>query len=190
MEDRDDEESEPIKRPKDPIGRLISENTHYSKNKDDLLDIHVGNPLRKITDILEEIKNQKAFSFTLKGSLGITGVFLALSLFGIFGGQKLMCDKGTHSQIGIVKILNITETEPITSIPVLSNIIRFLSPKITHPRAILVKKDNSTLSLPYSRNVNFVNYKDITIVATGHYDSCSQTLLVDDPNGVEAINPI
>ncbi len=190
MEDRDDEESEPIKRPKDPIGRLISENTRYTKDKDDLLDIHVGNPLRKITDILEEIKNQKAFSFTLKGSLGITGVFLALSLFGIFGGQKILCDKGTQSQIGIIKILNIKETEPVSSIPVLSNIINFLSPKPTHPRTVLVKKDNSTLSLPYSRNINLVDYKDINIIATGHYDSCSQTLLINDPNGVETISTI
>ena len=60
--------------------------THVSVDhkvtQDALLDVHIGNPLRRITQLLEEIKRQKAFSFTLKGSLGIMGVALALSVFG------------------------------------------------------------------------------------------------------------
>jgi len=36
-------------------------------------------------ELLQDIKKQKAFSFTLKGSLGIAGVALALGMFGIFG---------------------------------------------------------------------------------------------------------
>src|SRR3989338_7295204 len=53
---------------KNPISNFLRNNTSVSKTKDDstLLEIHIGNPLRKITQLLEEIKKQKAFSFTLK----------------------------------------------------------------------------------------------------------------------------
>src|SRR3989344_7304729 len=96
---------------KDPIEKFISENIHYSKNKDNLLDVHIGNPLRRIAELLEEIKRQKAFSFTLKGSLGIAGVALALGVFGVLGSGRILCDKGIQTQIGTIKILSVQEKE-------------------------------------------------------------------------------
>lgn len=172
---------------KDPISRLFSENIHYERNKDDLLDIHVGNPLRKIVDLLQEIKNQKAFSFTLKGSLGIAGVFLALSVFGILGGGKMLCDKGTQSKIGVIKILAVQERESYTSIPILSQIIDFFAVKPVHPRTLIVDQNEISANIPFSANVNFLQYKNIKVITTGNYDSCSQTLKVTDPTAIEPI---
>lgn len=170
---------------KDPISKYFSENIHYSRNKDDLLDVHVGNPLRRITQLLEEIKKQKAFSFTLKGSLGLAGVFLALSIFGVLGGGRMLCDKGPQSKIGTIKILNITEREPSTEIPVLSQIIDFFAPKPLHPRTILVDQGNTNVNIPFSSNVNFKQYENLQVAATGNYNACSQTLKVSDPSGIE-----
>lgn len=165
-----------------PVGEFLSSHTRYSKNKDDLLDIHIGNPLRKIMLLLEDIKNQKAFSFTLKGSLGIMGVALALSLFGIFGSSKMLCDKGTQTQIGILKELtSITQEE---SIPILKGIANYYNSllfftsntKIQNKRVILLKGDNSTIYLPYLNSITYIPYLNRQIFATGQYDSCSQTL--------------
>ncbi len=61
-------------------------NKKVKESSDDLIDVHVGNPLRRVIELLQDIKKQKAFSFTLKGSLGIAGVALALGLFGVFCG--------------------------------------------------------------------------------------------------------
>src|SRR3989338_3621357 len=110
---------------KNPISNFLRNNTSVSKTKDDstLLEIHIVNPLRKITQLLEEIKKQKVFSFTLKGSLGIMGVALALSVFGIFGGSKMLCDKGVQTKLGTLKILAVPENEP--SIPLLSPAIDY-----------------------------------------------------------------
>ena len=78
---------------------FVKKQTKLSKTDDDntLLDVHIGNPLRRITVLLEEIKKQKAFSFTLRGSLGIMGVVLALSIFGFFGTTTALCNKGVQS---------------------------------------------------------------------------------------------
>ena len=89
------------------------------KTTDDntLVDVHVNNPLKKVIALLEEIKKQKAFSFTLKGSLGIMGVFLALSVFGIFGGGKLLCDKGLQTKVGELRVLQLTEEATDPDVP-------------------------------------------------------------------------
>lgn len=170
--------------PNDPISQFITQHTHYSKNQDDLIDVHVGNPLRKITLLLEEIKKQKAFSFTLRGSLGIMGVFLALSVFGVFGGGKLLCDKGVQSQIGVIKTLAVYDTDGPT-IPVLSSILDYFSPKKVHQRSVLVKENEAIINLPFSKDVNLAQYQNLPVMLTGNYDACSQTLKVTDPAAIE-----
>jgi len=170
----------------DVVSKVISDNTHYHKDSDKLLDIHIGNPLRRITELLEEIKKQKAFSFTLKGSLGIAGVFLALSIFGILGGGQILCDKGIQSQIGTVKILNIKETQSRSDIPVLSLIINYFAPRTTYNRTILVNDEDKTINIPYTRAINIESYKNLKVVATGNYDSCSKELKIEDQSGIES----
>lgn len=182
------EKPKPQSQPKDPVSKFFSGHTRYSKNQDDLVNIHVGNPLRRITSLLEEIKRQKAFSFTFKGSLGIVGVALALSLFGIFGGGKLLCDKGIQSQIGLIKILNATEKQS-SDIPFLSPLIDFFSSLSSsnplYPRTLLVKNDNSAIHLPFSQFVDYALFQNRLVIATGNYDSCSQTLKINSPTSIE-----
>ena len=169
---------------KDPIEKFISENIHYSKNKDNLLDVHIGNPLRRIAELLEEIKRQNAFSFTLKGSLGIAGVALALGVFGVLGGGRILCDKGMQTQIGTIKTLNVQEQE-VGGLPIISNILDWFNPKQAHNRVVLIREDDSAISLPFSRAVNFTQYNNFQIAATGNYDSCAQTLTIKDPTALE-----
>lgn len=169
---------------KGPIERLFSENVHYSKSQDDILDVHVGNPLRRITQLLEDIRRQKAFSFTLKGSLGVMGVFLALSVFGILGGGKILCDKGVQKQIGVIKVLNVQEKEP-ANLPLLSNILEYFSPRPTHNSIVLVRSDETIITIPHNKNIKVDQYANYPVVATGNYDSCGQTLRINDPNAVE-----
>ncbi|OGH26413.1 MAG: hypothetical protein A3C30_04895 [Candidatus Levybacteria bacterium RIFCSPHIGHO2_02_FULL_40_18] len=169
---------------KDPVEKFISENVHYSKNKDDLLDVHIGNPLRRITELLEEIKRQKAFSFTLKGSLGIAGVILTLSILGILGAGNLLCAKGVQKQIGVVKVLNIKEKEP-PAIPLFSDVIDLFFARPKHNSVVLVKSDDTVITLPYSRSVSLNQYASLPVIATGDYDSCGQTLTIKDPTAIE-----
>jgi len=172
---------------KDPIGNFFSQNVHYTKKKDDLLDIHIGNPLRKITQLLEEIKKQKAFSFTLKGSLGIAGVALAIGIFGVFGGGKMLCEKGVQSHIGIVRVLQIEESNSL-EIPVLSRFLNYFYPQDIHKRVVLIKNDTTAITIPYTPLIDFNDVAAYTVVATGEYDTCSQTLHLKDKKGIEIYN--
>nr|MBI5456004.1 hypothetical protein [Candidatus Levybacteria bacterium] len=172
----------------DPISKFLGEHTSYSKNQDDLLDVHIGNPLRKIVVLLEDIKKQKAFSFTLKGSLGIAGVALALGVFGVFGGGQILCERGVQSQIGTIKTLNVLETDS-SGILILSQFLDYFAPKQTHNKVVLVKNDNLVISLSGKALINnpssLITTGGYPVIATGNYNSCSQTLTVNDAKGIE-----
>ncbi len=184
------EPSKPGESHQNPVEKFIADHTSYHKTQDDILDVHVGNPLRKITQLLEEIKKQKAFSFTLKGSLGVMGVALALSIFGIFGGGKILCDKGVQTQIGVIKTLNIYDSDSST-IPVLSLFLNYFNPKQTHNKVVLVKNDETVISLKLAQRSLINNPSSLIttggypVIATGNYDSCSQVLTVTDPSAIE-----
>lgn len=174
-----------------PLHQYINNNTRYDKKHDDLLDIHVGNPLARITQLLQDIKKQKAFSFTLKGSLGIMGVALAISTFGIFGGAKLLCNKGRQTQVGVIRVLG-TADEVDYQWPLIQPVVEyyrnFMNPNRIpneHPRVVLVTNGNETVYLPFNREVNFGEFHKQKSLVTGNYDSCSQTLRVENIGDIE-----
>lgn len=171
---------------KNPVEKFLLSHTGNYKDQEDLLDIRIGNPLGKIIDLLEQIKKQKAFSFTLKGSLGIAGVVLVISVFGIFGGGRLICDKGVQSEVGVIKILNAREIYS-KQIPLLTYVLDLLAPsqKLIKNRTILLGNDEKTIYLPYSEEVDLKQYANSRVIATGNFNSCSRTLIIDDSSAVE-----
>lgn len=175
-----------------PVEHFSHNTTHFKELKDDktLIDLHVGNPLRRITELLEDIKKQKAFSFTLKGSLGVAGVVLVLTAFGFLGGSQMLCDKGTQSMMGYIRVLQVPEVEK-SNIPLVGPVIDFYSVWFTTPkpveklRTVLITQDSHTIHLPYSRFVNYLPYVSQNIIATGEFNSCSKTLRITDPINIE-----
>jgi hypothetical protein len=163
---------------------LLSHTGNY-KDQDDLLDIRIGNPLGRIIVLLEDIKKQKAFSFTLKGSLGVAGVVLFISMFGLFGGSKVICDKGLQTEVGMIKVLKAREIYS-RKVPVISYLINYLSPskKLIKNRSVLVS-NNNTIYIPFSENIDISPYVNRIVYATGEYNSCTNTLEIDDPSYLE-----
>lgn len=173
----------------DPIKNFFKKNTNVSKSKkdDELIDIHVGNPLKKITALLEEIKNQKAFTFTLKGSLGIMGVALVIGSFGIFGGAKAFCEKGIQTKAGVIKTLTYQEPQKDSWVDYLPIINSFFPKKMIN-RTILVSSDNSIYTLIFPSQVLATSYQLLAtnFYVTGSLDSCSNTITVDNQNGIQS----
>lgn len=172
--------------PNNPINKFLMSHTGNYKDEEDLLDIRIGNPLRRVIQLLEEIKSQKAFSFTLKGSLGIAGVILIFSVFGIFGGGQVICEKGVQTHVGTIKVLNYKEiyTKPV---PVLSYLLELISPpqKLIKNRMVLIKEDNTTVNLPFSEDIDIAKYSNSHVLVTGNYNTCSQTLTLTDASSIE-----
>lgn len=170
----------------DPLSDLIKDNTSIKKSKkDDLIDIHIGNPLRRITQILEEIKKQKAFTFDIKGSLGIAGIALTLGAFGIFGGTKALCSKGVQTKLGRIQKLAYLEEQNVSvlnKIPILN--MMFMKPLSN--RVLMIGSDGKIVHLAFENKMVPPNEApEIEYYATGNYDSCSETLTVDTPTAFQ-----
>ena len=166
------------------IIELLQENVHYSKKQDDLLDLHVGNPLKRITLLLEDIKRQKAFSFSIKGSLGVMGVVIVASTFGVFGAGNLLCDKGVQTRKGVVEVLNYkenTSTSILNYIPFVSNFL----PQSQENRKILNEANGNILHVVTKNRVNLTMFLNRRVTLSGKYDSCSQTLTVSTPDSIQ-----
>jgi hypothetical protein len=188
-DDTDDEKPTTVKHD-DPLSNFFKKNSKVSKSKkedDELIDIHVGNPLKKITQLLEDIKTQKAFSFTLKGSLGIMGVALVIGSFGIFGGTRAFCEKGIQTKIGSIKTLAYQDVQKdswVDFIPIINSFF----PKKMMNRIILITPDNQVLSIVFAQGIQLISDHQTPTTnhyITGHLDSCSNTLTVDNQNGIQ-----
>lgn len=180
--------------PKNTLSAALKSRAKISKtNEDDtLINVHIGNPLRRITEILEDIKKQKAFSFTLKGSLGIMGVVLTLSLLGFFGTTHALCDKGIQTHIGRVKVLQVTDPEPDNLLAKMQRALEYYKKFLSAPvqnapryRYILEKPDHKTIHLSRGRDVTLSIFKNEAVYATGAYDSCSQQMTLETAESIE-----
>jgi len=169
-----------------PISNFLHKNSSVRKAKDDdeLIDIHIGNPLRRITELLEEIKKQKAFTFDIRGSLGAAGLVLVIGTFGLFGGSKALCSKGVQTKVGGVKILTYQQVPDETlwdKIPLLNTLLN----RQPQPRVILVEHSGNAIRLKGLPQNITASESQSEYLATGEFDSCSQTLDILSPTDVE-----
>ncbi len=164
----------------------------HTNDQNTLLDVHVGNPLRKITQLLEEIKKQKAFSFTLKGSLGVAGIAAVLVTFGLFGGTHALCSRGTQAHVGILRRLSYAEMTNDSLFVRVENIWRVVTgsaPLVAKEKAwnILLKNDGSAIHLITDSRNDTTQLTNQYLVAVGEYDVCSQTLTLNAPHSMESL---
>lgn len=166
----------------------ITSPIHVEETKDDgtLINVHVGNPLEKITRLLEQIKKQKAFSFTIKGTLGIAGIALFITAFGIFGGTKAFCSRGTQSHIGVLHVLQYPKSSE-QSVPLIDKIRELLFGQKTHiGNRIVIMENNGTISqVKYILLEEGKKLEGYQVIVTGEYDACAQSITINDSAAVE-----
>jgi hypothetical protein len=182
------------------IDRLEKEVKKFSKKKKEdedatIVDVHIKNPLKKIIELLEEIKQQKAFTFTLRGSLGIAGVALVLSMTGLLGTSYALCDKGMQTHIGTLKALNANEVEEDSILNRIKNINDYFTALLTgkkmedrtDKRSVLVKMNFDTIQIIRGRDVSLLPYRNREVIVTGPYNSCSLMLKVQNQSEIEKL---
>jgi hypothetical protein len=161
---------------------------HVEETKDDdtLINVHVGNPLHKIFKLLEQIKKQKAFSFTLKGTLGLAGVALFITAFGIFGGTKAFCGRGIQSHMGVLHVLTYPKSVQ-QAVPVIDQIREMLFGQESHigNRIVIIEDNGNITQVKYILLEEGKALEGYQVIVTGEYDACAQSMTINDPAAVE-----
>jgi len=154
-----------------------------------LIDVKVNNPLHKIVELLQDLKRQKAFSFTLKGSVGIVGVSVLIVGTGMFGGSKLVCNKGLQTKIGVVRTLSITQTAQ--DHPLRARLAELVGSSYTPAviSAVILVDDSKNTIILAAKNPEVVQpFEGQEVLATGQFNGCTQELEVIS-NGIRPYTP-
>jgi hypothetical protein len=173
--------------PKDGIPGI---EIHKTTDPDTLVDVHVNNPLKRVVQLLEEIKKQKAFSFTLRGSLGIMGVVLTLSVFGVFGGGQILCEKGLQTRTGTLRVLQLTEevTDPdVTWSKAWFQKLFYLNQTTLRQRVVLLSPDEPPIHINTLVKHKLEDLHGREVIVTGNLNSCSSTLTLRNEQSVEEL---
>lgn len=185
------------------ISNLFAKNVSVSKSpeepatkiaNDTLIDVHINNPLTKIVELLKDIKKQKAFTFSVKGSLGIVGVMVILTGGGLLGGSKILCNKGTQAKIGQVQVLAFSQDTASVQ-PIRTKIRAILG--ITPPAdtlkevqwVILIDSQNIATKLSSTNQTYLESFAGRTVTAVGDYNMCTQELKIL-PKGLQDYVPL
>jgi len=166
-----------------PLKTAIEKTITVENTKDDktLIDVHVNNPLHRITLLLEQIKRQKALTFDIKGSLGLAGVVIVLTTFGFFGGSQVLCQKGEQTHVGVLRTLDLQEEVLPTYLDRATVIWDTIIGKKPTPtellnRTVLIQTDQTVLHLNGALPTRLSSWQNLPVIVTGDVDSCSETI--------------
>lgn len=166
---------------------------HKTTDDETLVDVHVNNPMHKIAELLEEIKKQKAFSFTLKGSIGVAGVVLSLTMFGVFGTTHILCDKGVQSKVGVLRVLQFQEDVSPSLVQKIRDAGEYYTALLTGKQPVkkvqkwmvLQVRSGDLIHLSGDGLEQVGMMENQLVYVSGVYDSCSKTLKLQGINPVE-----
>ena len=141
-----------------------------------LIDIKITNPLKKIYELINEIKKKQSTTLSLK--LTIPLVALPIFLFVAFqlGKDQALCEQYFTSRIGIVKTLDVEEA--VETGGLLSK-LKIKSPTTIYEhvqRTILIDSVGSIITILNQKQVDISKYENTKVVITGTYSSCTDVI--------------
>ncbi len=166
-------------------GKIISDFIRGEESKDDeaLVNVKVLNPLKKITQLMQDIKNKQSTTVSMRFTIPLIALpVVALIAFGI-GRYNASCINNQSSKTGVLKVINFNEEKLI--IPFLPESLNFKQ-TISGQRPILVRQSGSILSLDGELGNLQPLYNNV-VIATGDYSSCNESLSISSSSNIQKI---
>lgn len=171
------------KRKSKGAGNIISSliKTRESKDDETLIDVKITNPLHRIAQILQDIKNHQS----TKISLSFTIPLIALPVFLLaafqLGKVQNLCTPIFSSHVGILR--NVSVLAPKENLSLIANFIPFSNPStkdfISQKKSILITNKDDVLTIEDGGNFDLSGFNNQPIVVSGFYSSCTKTLILN-----------
>lgn len=190
------------KHPHDTHGHFISKEPQVTgllratTTDDDttLVDVKVSNPLRKITQILEQIKAHQSTTVSLRFTIPLIALPIVLLAAFQLGRIQTTCSPVFSSQSGTLQVLSLQIPVKETSwyTPFLNLIPgNFVTQKTTgftsENRAVLLTSNGDTITLLSSGAENFSPYNHAQVIVSGEYSACNKAITVDHPSNLQPL---
>ncbi len=173
------------------ISKFLS--TSESDDPETIIDIKITNPLKRIYELIQEIKKHQTTTFNLKFTIPL--IALPIFLFAAFkiGQGQGACRQFYKSKTGLVRVLSIdVPQESKDRITFLSSLLSFIPSfepttyYIEESRTILIDNNGNTTTILHPKYINFSLLDNKKVIITGEYSSCASVLsVVSEKNVME-----
>lgn len=174
------------------ISELV--NAGESDDPNTLIDIKITNPLRKIYQLIQEIKKKQSTTFSLKFTIPL--VALPIFLFAAFqlGRDKGMCEQYFTSKIGMVKSISIeiptSEQKKRPLLDFFQNLFRINKPGSEYTiekRNLLIGTGGEITTILNPKKVPLDSFENKSVLVTGTYSSCTDIITIVSEKNISVL---
>lgn len=177
--------------------KLLHLEENKTQNDETLIDVKVTNPLRRISNILEQIKRRQATVIDFKFTIPLIAlpVFMLVAFSLGKSGGLAACGDNTQTKLGIIYMLKASAGAEDTlfqkTLKILTPLISLISPtSLTNTqtsRTILIQRDNTALTIENPKNLPLASYQTRQVFVTGKVNTCKNTIGVDNDSDVQLL---
>lgn len=176
------------------IKTLGSLGIEESSNEETILDIKVHNPLKRITQLLQDLKKHQTTTVSLRFTIPLIALPIVLFVAFQIGRAQTLCAQTFTTQAGTIQVLQVKV--PRTAPTALSLVLSFF-PSVPQPTADLVDQERAILLLPTSEVVHIIHPRtvDVTpfvgqsVLLTGNYSACTRSITLDHQQNLSESAP-
>lgn len=166
------------------LSRLI--HTHEGNNDEALIDIKVTNPLHRIIQVLQEIKNHQSTTVSLRFTIPLIALPIVILAAFQLGRVQSACSWGFSSQAGVIRNLTLAvpkeNSNPVSSL----FFFRRTAPKPQGPtqlmqekRTVLLTSQGETIEVQHSSSLNLDPFEGREVILSGGYSGCNHIITLD-----------
>ncbi len=172
---------------------ILSSLIKAKETEDDstLIDIKVTNPLKRIYELLQDIKKHQSTTFSLRFTIPL--IALPIFLFAAFqlGRGSYVCTQDFTSKKGVIKLTKVdipTRQDGFLNklwsnvgAPAISSTS---SGYVTEERVLLDSQMGDIVQVLSTKAIDMQQYKDQTVIISGIYSTCTHIMTLNSKNNI------
>ena len=172
---------------------ILSSLISAKETEDDatLIDIKVTNPLKRIYELLQDIKKHQSTTFSLRFTIPLIALPIFLLVAFHLGRGSYVCTQEFTSKKGIIKIVNIDV--PVVNENFFSNLwVKLGLPDTdgtstlytTNDRVLLDSQTGEIVQVLTAKAIDINKYQDRNVIVSGTYSTCTHTMTLNSENNI------
>lgn len=190
--------SDPTDPPKPSFlaGLFSTNKSNDDAQKDDLVDIRVHNPLRRVVELLKDLKRHQNTTVSLRFTIPLIALPIVLLAAFQLGRVETACVPAFTTVVGNLDIIRIRA--PKNPPTLFGQIAGFFTqmPLLSKPsdltevtRAVLLTQRDGTLTLIHAADIGTVSFDKRDVIVSGYLNTCTRTITLDDAKNLSLLNP-
>lgn len=172
---------------------ILSSLIKAKETEDDstLIDIKVTNPLKRIYELLQDIKKHQSTTFSLRFTIPLIALPIFLFVAFQLGRGSYVCTQEFTSRKGVIKL--ITVDMPVRRDTFFSKIWNNLgvpaisspsSDYVTEERVLLDNQIGDIVQILPTKAIDIRQYHDQSVIVSGTYSSCTKIMTLNSANNI------